>query len=107
MVTELNPASEKVTENSATAGTLSGQGVRQLGPVDALASAPGGSDSTFRMLVTDPEGTLKLKSQLGIQDPQPARSGVQPTKSVKQRATRPIATPQSCERPIRLLPPCR
>src|SRR5262249_61193072 len=55
----------------SVAGTLSAHGVRQLTPVDALASAPGGSDSTVSTPVGDPNGTLKLKSQLGIHE-QPA-----------------------------------
>lgn len=39
------PVSVNVTEKALSAGIASAQGVRQLSPVDVLASAPGGSDS--------------------------------------------------------------
>src|SRR5205085_6140721 len=47
------------------------QGVRQLGPMEVFASAPGGSDSIVSETLAPPE-RLGRKSQLGAQDAQPA-----------------------------------
>src|SRR3954466_16150275 len=47
-------------------------GVRQLGPNEVLASAPGGSDSIVSETFGVPERLLGRKSQLGVQDAQPA-----------------------------------
>src|SRR5947209_13618931 len=53
------------------------QGVRQLGPSEVLASAPGGSDSIVSETLAPPE-KLGTQSQLGVQEAQPATSRAQP-----------------------------
>src|ERR1041384_1695628 len=69
------PGNEKFTENGRSAGTGIMQGVRQLGPSEVFASAPGGSDSIVNETFAPPErpGTLGIQSQLGVQEAQPAR----------------------------------
>src|SRR5215211_4269599 len=52
------------------------QGVRQLGPIEVLASAPGGSDSIVSETLLPPERLLGRKSQLGVHEPQPATDSV-------------------------------
>src|ERR1700738_4173372 len=49
-------------------------GVRQPGPSEVLASAPGGSDSMVSETLLPPprRGMLGRKSQLGVHDEQPA-----------------------------------
>src|SRR5947199_885394 len=48
------------------------QGVRQLGPREVFASAPGGSDSIVSDTLAPPMMLLGRKSQLGVHDAQPA-----------------------------------
>jgi hypothetical protein len=52
--------------NGPAVASVSEQGVRQLGPIELLASAPAGSDSIW---TTEAGGGAdgKLKSQFGIQ----------------------------------------
>src|SRR5437773_11922335 len=51
-------------------------GVRQLGPMEVLASAPGGSDSMVSDTLAGPRRPLGRKSQLGVHDAQPATDRV-------------------------------
>ena len=48
------------------------QGVRQLGPSEVLASAPGGSDSIVSETLAPLVMLLGRKFQLGVPDAQPA-----------------------------------
>src|SRR2546423_14936229 len=47
-------------------------GVRQLGPMEVFASAPGGSDSMVSDTFALPMMLLGRKSQLGVHEAQPA-----------------------------------
>ena len=44
--------------------------MRQLGPMEVFASAPGGSDSIVSETLAPPDRLLGRKSQLGVQDAQ-------------------------------------
>ena len=59
-----------MTENSFASGTVTAQGVRQVPPVESLASAPGGLDSIDNDAVV---GLDEKKSMLGIANEQAAR----------------------------------
>jgi hypothetical protein len=48
------------------------QGVRQLGPIEVFASAPGGSDSIVSETFALPDRLLGIHSQLGVHELQPA-----------------------------------
>jgi hypothetical protein len=45
----------KVTEEAASTGSASAHGVRQVWPLDAFASAPGGSDSKLTVSKEGPD----------------------------------------------------
>lgn len=74
-----------MTVKSLLAGTSKVQGVRQLGPSDVRASAPGGSESNRNGL---PLGVRELRfgiqdvSKLGDQDEHPARTRALPSKTM-------------------------
>src|SRR5262245_45689144 len=74
------------------------QGVRQLAPSEVLASAPGGSDSmvseTFALL-----DMLGMKSQLGVQLPQPASASALATTHTRTIGVITTASPADTGRP--------
>jgi len=50
----------KVTEEAASTGSASAHGVRQVWPLDAFASAPGGSDSKLTVSKEGPDLNVSL-----------------------------------------------
>src|SRR5260370_5927714 len=95
-----------MTENSRSAGTGIMQGVRQLGPSEVLASAPGGSDSMVSETLVPPPtlDMLGRKSQLGVHDEQPATDSA-PTRA-PTRTTRGVIVALFPDQSPRPSPPC-
>lgn len=58
--------SERLTLKLPLASTASAQGVRQLAPVEARTSAPGGSLSTFKVNCPTLAGDEPIQSMLGM-----------------------------------------
>src|SRR5271166_3808753 len=79
--------------NSPLAGTSSEQGVRQIGPVEAFASAPGGSDLASSIPLVGAVEKAPLKSRLGIMLPQPAAARQLPTTPTTRAARLMVPSP--------------
>lgn len=84
-----NPGKVNVTVKSLPAGSCREHGVRQVGPSDVRASAPGGSESNCNALplgARDPPLVIHDVSKLGIQDgdAQPVRTRAQPRKAMRR-----------------------
>jgi hypothetical protein len=74
------PLSENVTVIGVSTGSASVQGVRQICPLDALASAPGGSDSRLTESRDGPGLRLSRLIQSGVEHAARASAPPKPSK---------------------------
>src|SRR3954451_10840026 len=69
-------------------------GVRQAAPSEVLASAPGGSDSIVSETFAPLERLLGMKSQLGVQELQPAASRALATAHTRTKGVIAVTSPR-------------
>src|SRR5262245_24229769 len=77
------------------------QGVRQAAPSDVRASAPGGSDSIVSETLGPLVRLLGRKSQLGVQELQPAASKTLATADTRTKGVIALPSPRPRTRTIR------